>query len=141
MRVLAIDFGEKRVGLAVSDPSGKMALPLTTLQRSSDQQIISLIVETIQVEEIGLAIVGEPLHLDGRRGAAAARAASFAAKLETAAGVECLLVDETLTSVEAEERLRAAGVDPRRHPERIDAIAAQILLEQFLDARARERHA
>ena len=134
MRILAVDFGEKRVGLAISDPDTVIAIPLTTLQRTSDAQIVEQIVEILRREQIELIIIGEPLHLDGKRGAAADRAASFARKLERASGLECRLVDETLTSVAAEEKLREAGLDPRRHRERIDAVAAQILLQQFLDS-------
>lgn len=114
----------------------EIALPLTTLKRSSDSQIIAQIAEIIDREQIELIVVGEPLNLDGSRGDAAERAASFARKLATSTRLDCRLVDETLTSVAAEERLREAGVDPRRHRERIDAVAAQILLQQFLDSRA-----
>ena len=135
MRVLAVDFGEKRVGLAVSDPDTRIALPMTTLERSSDAQIITEIADIIDREQVDLIVVGEPLNLDGSRGTAAERAASFARKLAKSTGSQCKLVDETLTSVAAEERLREAGVDVRRHRERIDAVAAQILLQQFLDSR------
>lgn len=131
-RLLAVDLGSKRIGLAVS--AGALALPLLTLQRSSDRQAIAAIVAVAREEGVTGLVVGEPLRLDGSRGEAAERARSFASKLERAAGLPCALVDERLTSREAEERLRDAGVDPRRHPERVDQLAAQILLEEALRA-------
>lgn len=138
MRVLAIDFGERRVGLAVSDPEGRFALPLVTLARSSDLQVINEISAIVIEESIDLLVIGEPRRLDGSRGDAARRIASFAEKLQQRTELPYLLVDEALTSREAEERLRESGVDPRSHPERVDTMAAQILLEEVLARSAGE---
>lgn len=132
-RILGIDFGEKRIGLALSDPEGQFAVPLETLRRTSDAQAIRQIIDTALDREVECLVVGEPLNLDGSRGPASARASSFARKLAAESGLPVKMTDETLTSVEAEERLREAGIDPRRHPERVDATAAQILLEQYLN--------
>jgi putative Holliday junction resolvase len=129
---MAVDFGERRVGVAVTDPEGRFALPLTTLERSSDRQVLERLVELAGEEGIEAWVMGEPRRLDGTIGAAAERTRRFAAKLEARSGLPVRLVDESLTSREAESRLRAAGIDPRRHPERIDQVAAQILLEQVL---------
>ncbi len=134
-RALGIDFGEKRIGLALSDPSGSLALPLETLERKDDRTALADLRRLVEAEGVELLVVGEPRNLDGSRGAAAERAASFAAKLAAATGLPCELVDESLTSVEAEARLREAGVDPRRSPSRVDAVAAQILLQEVLDRR------
>ncbi len=134
-RALGIDFGEKRIGLALSDPSGRLAVPLETLERKDDRTALAELRRLIEEERVELVVIGEPRNLDGSRGPAAERAASFAAKLAAATGLPCELVDESLTSVEAEERLRAAGGDPRRTPSRVDAIAAQILLQEVLDRR------
>lgn len=132
-RILGIDFGEKRVGLAISDPEGRLAVPLTTLERKSDHRAIQQIVDIALQEGVEHLVVGEPLNLDGSRGPASARASSFARKLAEEADLPVDLTDETLTSVEAEERLRQAGIDPRRHPEKVDSTAAQILLQQYLN--------
>lgn len=134
MRVLGIDFGEVRIGLAISDPAGKLAVPLTTLNRGSDQDAIARIEAIVSRESVEQLVIGEPRNMDGSVGDAANRVRSFRRKLRAQIPLPCDLVDETLTSVEAEERLREAGVDPRRSPERIDQLAAQILLEQYLDS-------
>lgn len=133
-RLLAVDLGSKRVGLAISE--GALALPLRTLARGSDRDTVAAIARVAREEGATALVVGEPLRLDGSRGEAAERARAFAAKLGRHAGLPCTLVDERLTSHAAEERLRAAGVDPRRHPERVDQVAAQILLEEALEGLA-----
>jgi len=129
-RLLAVDFGSKRIGLAVSQ--GSLALPLRTLSRTSDAAAVAAIAEVVREEGVTGLLVGEPRRLDGTAGDAAARVRGFARKLEAATGLACTLVDEALTSRAAEERLRAGGVDPRRHPERVDQVAAQLLLEEVL---------
>lgn len=134
MRTLGIDFGERRIGLALSDAGGRFALPLTTIVRTSDAKAIADIVELARREEVTRLVVGEPRGLDGLQGTAAARAQRFAEQLGRAAGLPVLLVDEALTSVEAERRLREAGLDPRRDRMRLDAVAAQILLQEQLDS-------
>ena len=138
MKTLGVDFGERRIGLAISDAAGRWALPLTTLERRDDRSAIDRIAELARREEAERLVVGEPLRLDGSRGEAAARARSFADKLSRATGLPCTHVDEALTSRQASERLRQAGIDPRKHPERVDQIAAQILLQEALDALPRD---
>jgi putative holliday junction resolvase len=131
MRSLGVDFGEKRIGLAISE--GGLAVPLLTLKRRDDRSALAEIAGIVRREGVGRLVVGEPRNLDGTLGPAAARARRFAVKLAELTGLPLELVNESLTSVEAAERLRAAGVDPRRHPERLDAVAAQILLQEALD--------
>lgn len=133
-RFLAIDFGERRIGLAVS-AAGDLSLPLETLLRRSDREAVADILAAAAQEEIGHFVVGEPIGIDGTRGPSARRAQRFAALLERASGLPVSLHPETLTTVAARERLRAAGLDPRRAPERLDAVAAQVLLEDFLSHR------
>ena len=138
MKTLAIDFGERRVGVAISDPSGRISLPLATLERQNDAQVIDNLAEIVRDQGVELIVIGEPRRLDGSRGDAAARVASFARKLQGTIALPYLLVDETLTSREAERRLRQAGIDPRKSPEKVDALAAQILLEEVLEQRSTE---
>jgi len=137
MRVLGIDFGEVRIGIAISDPAGKLAVPLTTLSRVSDMDAIAQIQAIVRRENIEHLVLGEPRNMDGSIGDAAHRVRSFRRKLQEQIPLPCDLVDETLTSVEARERLLDAGIDPKRVRERIDQVAAQILLEQYFASGSR----
>jgi len=134
-RLLAVDFGSKRIGLALSQ--GGLALPLLTLARRSDAEAVTAIAAVVREEGVTGLVVGEPRRLDGSAGDAARRVQAFARRLEAATGLPCALVDEALTSRAAEQRLRTAGVDPRKHPERVDQVAAQLLLEEVLAREAR----
>ena len=128
---LGVDFGERRIGLAVSH--GAAAVPLDTLERRTDRAAVGAIAALARRHGCAVLVVGEPRGLDGARGEAAQRARRFGAKLAQKCALPVVYVDEALTSVEAAERLAEAGVDVRRHPERIDAVAAQILLQEALD--------
>lgn len=134
MRALGIDFGERRIGIAVSDPEGRFAMPLTTIERRNDRSAIRAIEEIALREEVGLLVIGEPVGLEGQRGPAAERARRFGERLAERMGLPLRVVGEALTTVEATERLRQAGVDPHKDPARLDAVAAQILLQEALDA-------
>lgn len=136
VRYLGIDLGEKRVGVATGDSRFGVAAPHSTIRRTSDRQAIAEIEALAAESEAEVLVVGEPRRLDGTVGPAAERARAFARKLGEACGLPVRTVNEALTSVEAKRRLRAAGVDPRRHPERVDAVAAQILLEEELGREA-----
>lgn len=136
MRLLAIDLGARRVGLALSAEAG-LALPWGTFEvpAGGDAALLHRIQEIAVAEGVTGFVLGEPLRLDGSAGSGAQRSRRFAARLRAATGLPVELVDEALTSRAAEERLRAAGLDPRREPERVDAVAAQILLEEALARR------
>jgi len=133
MRSLGIDFGEKRIGLAISDPGGRLAVPLRTLERRNDRSALRQIAEIAREEGVARLVLGEPVGLDGQRGANAERVRRFGERLAGLTGLPLELIGEALTTVEATERLRQAGVDTRREPARIDAVAAQILLQEALD--------
>ncbi|MEE2777758.1 MAG: Holliday junction resolvase RuvX [Acidobacteriota bacterium] len=135
-RYLGIDFGERRVGIAISDDEGRLSVPFDTLERASDRQIVGVIRQLADEEGIGGLVVGEPRTLDGEAGDAAKRVRSFAAKLEEGTGIQVRFIDEALTTVEAESRLREAGVPRRRMAKKRDALAAQILLQEWLDQEA-----
>jgi putative Holliday junction resolvase len=132
-RALGIDFGERRIGLALSDPEGRLALPFGTIERDTDRRAVYRIAEIARREGVGRLVLGEPLGLDGTVGEAAQRVHAFGRKLEKATGLPLLWVNEALTTVEATERLREAGLDRRDRPGRRDAVAAQILLQEVLE--------
>lgn len=133
MRTLGIDFGERRIGLAISDREGRVAVPLETLERSDDRQAVRVIAAIARRQEVESLVVGDPRMADGSRGSASERVARFAERLRAATGLPLSLVDESLTSLEARARLRDAGIDASAASGRIDAIAAQILLQETLD--------
>ncbi len=136
MRTLGIDFGERRIGLALSDPAGRFALPLKTLARTSDRAAIAALVEIVREHEVEAVAIGEPLAA-GVATAAARRVRSFAGRLARATALPIVWIDETLTSAEAESRLREAGVPAARRAERRDQLAAQTILQEALDRRLR----
>jgi putative Holliday junction resolvase len=135
MRVLGIDFGERRIGIAISDPGGSFALPLTTLPRRDDASAVREIAALAREEGIGRIVVGEPLRADGSAGSAALRARGFAARLARETGLPVDTTDESLTSREADRKLAEAGVPPAKRAGKRDALAAQLLLQQALDGR------
>ena len=127
MRILAIDFGEKRIGLATSDASGKLATPRSTLERRGDEAALRDILRFCAEEEIGLILLGLPRSPEGVESPFAARIRSFAGKLEKAAALPVRFHEETLTSDEAARRVS------RRAPRGdVDRMAAAVLLEDFL---------
>jgi len=138
MKMLAIDFGERRIGLALSDPEGRFALPWKTLERSSDRAAIAAIRELVREENIEALVIGEPLRpADGGETAATRRVRSFGERLARACELPVEWIEETLTSREADRRLRAAGVSAATRRARSDAVAAQILLEEAIERRRR----
>src|ERR1700720_1187283 len=100
VRALGIDFGEKRIGIAVSDPAGRLAVPLTTLARRDDRSVMAAIAEIALREGVGRLVLGEPVSLDGTRGPAAARVRRFGERLAARTALPLTFVDEALTSVE-----------------------------------------
>jgi putative holliday junction resolvase len=135
-RVLGIDFGERRVGLALSDPSATIAQPLPTiLRRAGKRPPIAAIVELIQQHEVERAVVGLPLNLNGDETEWTATVREFAAKLSERAQIPVDFVDERMTSVQAERAVRSIGLkrSEREDKGRIDAAAAVLLLQTYLD--------
>jgi putative Holliday junction resolvase len=127
VRILAIDFGEKRIGLATSDETGTLATPRKTLQRGSDEGAARDILEFCSQEEVGLVLLGLPRFPEGVESPFAARIRSFAAKLAASTAIPVRFHEETLTSNEAARRLPPGS--PR---EDVDRMAAAVLLEDYL---------
>ena len=137
MRVLALDLGSKRIGVAVSDRSGTIATPLTVLQRSGrtsvdHQRITALIAE----EEAVLLVVGLPLSMDGSIGKAATAAIREAEALSTVVGVPVETFDERLTTVTADRMLMEFRMRAEDRRKIIDKVAAAVILQSWLDRRA-----
>lgn len=141
-RVLAVDAGEKRVGLAVSDELRVLASPLGTLRRTGKlSDLVAQVAATARREAVERVVVGLPLHADGTEGRQAKRARTFARALERLLGRPVELWDERLSTREAEAAARAQGRSMRRLRAAgvIDAMAAAIILQEYLDAGRRNR--
>ncbi len=137
MRYLALDLGDRRIGVAISDQIGMFARPLEVMERTSRAADYAHIAELVQEHGIDLVVVGLPLNMDGSEGSRAAWARDYGAELAETVGVPVELWDERLSTEEAEEILRAQGKRPREHQDWIDAIAAAVILQSYLDAQKR----
>jgi putative Holliday junction resolvase len=135
VRVLAIDPGSKRIGLAVSDPLGKIAQPLTQIPAEPAETLPGRLAELARELEAESVVVGLPRRMDGSSGPEARAARELAARLRQDTGLPVTLVDERLTSVAAERALLAAGHRRRRRRELTDAVAAALILQTFLESR------
>ena len=138
MIIAALDPGERRIGIAVSDPTESLATPLTTLERRSwaeDRERLCRLLRELGVE---LVVVGVPLNADGTEGEQARRARRFGRRLAAACGIPVVFWDEWLSTQEAQEALIAAGRRRKDRRARLDAAAAAVILQRFLDSR---RHA
>lgn len=132
MRVLGVDFGEKRIGLAVSDEAGRVVVPVGAVQRRSDAQAAAAVVEAAREREVARLVVGLPRNLDGSEGPSCRRARNFARRLGEVSGLPVELHDEALTTDAAERSLREAGLGSARRIGARDAEAAAVLLRDYL---------
>ena len=145
--MLAVDYGRRRLGLAVSDEARKLATPLETLERINRRQDLSRLRRIVRDLGVNQLVVGLPLRLDGSAGEMAEEARAFATRLEKSLRLPAALVDERLTSWEAQEEHRARGgnrpsIRPRRStgaaskahrsPDGVDRLAAALILEDYL---------
>jgi putative holliday junction resolvase len=135
VRALGLDIGKRRIGVAVSDPLGLLARPVETVHSKSLNVDVARIVELARELEAEVIVVGDPLHMSGEAGTMSTRAHRFGDALAEASGLPVEYCDERLTSVEAERVLRDQGVSPRKARDQIDAMAAAIILQSYLNAR------
>ena len=146
-RILSLDVGVKRIGVAISDELGLLATPRTVIQRRSTEAALDEIVRLALAEEASLVVVGLPISFDGQLHGQAQTVQRFGERLRRrlaalgtpgkpgTVGIPLVYADEMLSTVRAEERLRAAGVRPQRIRERIAAEAAAVILEEYLERR------
>ncbi|MBV8098384.1 MAG: Holliday junction resolvase RuvX [Verrucomicrobia bacterium] len=133
MRCLGIDFGSSRIGIAVSDDLGMLAHPLETIP--NDSEFLSRLQQIALEKGVSRIVVGIPRNMDGSYGPAAEKAKLFLAQLKSEfAGVQLIAWDERLTTVEAQRLLHAAGRDIKKSRPVIDQVAAQVLLQSYLDS-------
>lgn len=135
-RILALDLGKKRIGLALSDPLGITAQGLPTLQRTRIREDLAALADLIQEHDVRLLLLGHPLHMSGHESRQSEYTREFGMRLGEYTGVEVRLWDERLTTVEAERVLRSSGISIDKRAKAVDRLSAQILLESFLDSEA-----
>lgn len=132
-RILGIDHGDARIGIAMSDETEFLASPLATVQnrKAAIDEIVSMVVE----HKVEMIVVGLPRNMNGTYGPATEKVRTFVEKLSKKTAVPIVEWDERLSTVSAHSDLRAAGLDSRKHKAVIDKIAARIILQNYLDAK------
>lgn len=134
-RIIGLDHGAKRIGVAVGDTETKMAFAREAIRRSSLARDVEKVTELTAAEAAQLVVIGLPLRMDGSEGDQAGLARSFGDAL-AAAGIQIAYADERLTSWEAHQQLQASGRRPTRMSGELDSTAARLILQQYLDAQA-----
>jgi putative Holliday junction resolvase len=135
MRWLGIDYGDSRIGFAISDELGTFAIPYRTLQRSA--KIYDEIRQIVEAERVEGILIGLPKNMNGTLGPSAAKSKEFGGRLQIALpNAKILFWDERLTTVEAQKALHSAGKNAKQSKKVIDQVAAQILLQNYLDSLA-----
>ncbi|MFO8031343.1 MAG: Holliday junction resolvase RuvX [Desulfohalobiaceae bacterium] len=132
MRTLGIDFGLQRVGLALSDPWGKMALPYKTLRHQGRKKLVQDILHILELEHVQRIVLGLPQNHSGEENLGVRQVKNLARSLQRATGWQIYLLDETLSSYEAQQRLKSAGLRANKHKSVLDQQAAVVILENFL---------
>lgn len=133
MRCLGLDVGDKRIGVALCDPLGILASPLTIIDRQDESVVVEAIVRIIDQKGVELIIVGLPLTMDGGIGAQAEKVNTFAHTLRNSTKVPMEFIDERLSTFLAKQLIREAGSRKRRGKKPDDAIAAAVILQRYLE--------
>jgi putative Holliday junction resolvase len=133
MRILAIDYGSQRIGIAISDPTSTLARPLPFVPAKADAKLATELAALITKEQAELILLGLPRHMNGSLGEAAEKVKAFAALLEKATPVKIKFIDERLSTVQARRQLQESGKDTRKQRDKIDSAAAAVLLQGYLD--------
>jgi putative pre-16S rRNA nuclease len=136
MSIAALDLGRRRIGVAVTDAAAMGAHPVGVVERRSMAQDLEAIAAMLRDREVTTIVVGLPLNMDGSEGSAARAARLFAERMAAALKIEVEMFDERLTSFEAEERLKGMPVKKGARKPAIDAIAATVILEGWMQSRA-----
>ncbi len=139
-RVMALDLGEKRIGIAISDPTRIIASPHSVLNRKSRADDFAHYAHLIEEQQIALLVIGLPITLGGEEGHRAAWVRDYCADLGRHIDIPIAFQDESLTTVAATAALHAQGRRGRKAKERVDAVAAALILQSYLDAQPGERH-
>ena len=133
MQVLALDVGDRNIGVALSDPTGLLASPLTVIERTGGKRDFQRVLDLVRDREAELVVVGMPVSLDGVPREQAMATQAFSDELTRRCPVPVVTWDERLTTVEAERRMREAGASARKRKRARDSAAAAVLLQAYLE--------
>lgn len=133
-RVLALDLGKRRIGLAISDELGITAQGLDTLQRTNIREDLLYLSDLASDKNVTLILMGHPVHMSGREGRQVEYTKDFAERLAEQTGIPMKFWDERLTSVEAGRVLRSSGISIEKRARAVDKLSAVLLLESYLDS-------
>ena len=133
-RILALDLGKKRIGLAISDPLGITAQGLPNLNRRNKRADLAALEVLVREREVGLFLMGNPINMRGDEGRQSGWVREFAQALQSRTGLEVKFWDERLTSVEAGRVLRSSGISIEKRAAAVDRLSAVILLQSYLDS-------
>jgi putative Holliday junction resolvase len=133
-RILALDLGKKRIGLAISDPLGITAQGMPNLNRTNKRSDLDALEQLIREREVGLILLGNPINMRGAEGRQSVWVREFAGALEARTRLPVKLWDERLTSVEAGRVLRSSGISIEKRAAAVDRLSAVILLQSYLDS-------
>ena len=139
MRILGIDYGEKRIGVALCDELGLTAQGLTTIMSRSWRSDVDEIADIVSAYNVDKIVIGYPLRLDGQEGIQCGKVSRFASRLEAALGISVIKWDETLSTKEAEEILIRSGIHFKKRKKLVDKLAASLILQSYLDVMAKEK--
>ncbi|HTQ57008.1 MAG TPA: Holliday junction resolvase RuvX [Bryobacteraceae bacterium] len=133
-RILALDLGKRRIGMAISDPLGFTAQGLPNLERTTKRADLAELARQVAERGVALILIGNPLNMNGSEGRQSVWVHEFAEALEARAGCPVRLWDERLTTVEASRVLRASGIGIEKRARAVDRLSAVILLQSYLDS-------
>ena len=139
MRVMAVDYGDARTGVAISDPTGLLAGFTTVIQSHNSEFVAREIAKLVQTHGVEELIMGFPRNMDGTEGPRAQLYRDFAARLEETSGRKVILWDERRTTIAAHQILFDQGKDGRKRKKLVDAVAASLILENYLDFKRMKR--
>ena len=135
MTIISIDLGHARTGLAISDATGFLASPLCVIEEKYDPKLVEKTAAVIKEHKADLIVVGLPKNMDGSEGESARRCRELAAQISGLSGVEYVMQDERGTTLTAHEYLSASNVYGKKRKQRVDATAAAIILQNYLDSK------
>lgn len=139
-RILGIDYGDVRTGIAVSDLLGMMANGVGTFKAESDEQLLAIVLEKAKYYDVSHFVMGHPINMNGTLGVRSEKVKAFAALLEEASGLPVVLVDERMTTMEAHRYLNISDTRGKKRKNVVDTLSAEIILQTYLDSPACKKY-